>query len=116
MKGKDAEQERGKIMGGIIMSYALAHGENPESTLEELTRYLSARVEAVASDTVRGEVKTALNRIESPKKNVEVLAKLFKKDGSVRRYRYGSGFCPTCGMFKDYHKECPYCGHHEFTR
>jgi len=115
-KGGDASEKRNMIMSGIITSYALAHTEDPESRLEELTRYLSAQVGAVDADMVRSEVRKAIERIESTKRDKELLAKLFKKDGSIRRYQHGSPFCPVCGMFKDYHKECPYCGHHELTK
>lgn len=44
-------------------------------------------------------------------------AKLFTREGEKRpeQFRFGSAFCPKCGMYKNYEKECPYCGFHEMT-
>ena len=52
--------------------------------------------------------KLQLDRIE---------ALLFTRDGRIKphEFRYGSAFCPRCGLFKNYEKECPHCGYHELT-
>ena len=52
--------------------------------------------------------KLQLDRIE---------ALLFIRDGRIKPhdFRFGSAFCPRCGLFKNYEKECPHCGFHEMT-
>ncbi len=45
-------------------------------------------------------------------------ARVFTPSGRLRpaRYRHGSEFCPRCSRHKDFGKECPQCGHVEWTR
>lgn len=40
---------------------------------------------------------------------------LFSPDRPVPRFKLGSAFCKRCERFKNYKKECPFCGHHEMT-
>ena len=40
---------------------------------------------------------------------------LFSTDRPTPRFKIGSPFCMKCGRFKNYKKECPFCGHHEMT-
>jgi hypothetical protein len=40
---------------------------------------------------------------------------LFSSPNTGRKIKLGSCFCPECGRFKNYKKECPHCGFHEMT-
>ena len=40
---------------------------------------------------------------------------LFSPDRPIPKFKLGSPFCQKCARFKNYKKECPFCGHHEMT-
>jgi hypothetical protein len=101
--------------GGVITSYVLAHRDNPEKYVKELTEYIGQRMKEVNEETVRAEIRRVIEHMNKPKDTATFTAKLLTTDGKVRKYRYGLEFCEKCGMFKNYDKECPYCGHHEMT-
>ncbi len=101
--------------GGVITSYVLAHRDDPEIHITELAKYIARRIEGINAETVRQEIKRVIKHMDEPKKETALKARLFTKNGKIRKYRYGSDFCEKCGMFKNYEKECPYCGHHETT-
>jgi len=101
--------------GGVITSYVLVHRDNPEKHVTELEKYITQRIKGINTETVRQEIKRVIKHMDEPRKEATLKAKLFTKNGKVRKYRYGSDFCEKCGMFKNYEKECPYCGHHEIT-
>lgn len=100
---------------GALVSYVLAQ-EDLDSRLEELRCFLRTKKVDIDIETLRKEVYKVKKNVEHPKKMTELTAKLFNKDGEVREYRFGSDFCPECRLFKNYEKECPYCGHLEMTR
>jgi hypothetical protein len=104
----------------LIISYLIAHGneELRGKDLKRLHRFLRARRISSGSMERLGElVQAEVERLESPEREVEDLATLFKRDGTPRHesLRHGSPFCERCGMYKDYRKECGYCGKLELT-
>lgn len=100
---------------GMLVSYVLAH-ENIDSHLEELRYFLKTKGIDMDALTLKIEVQKVKKSVEHPKKMTELKAKLFNKECTVRKYRFGSDFCPKCRMFKNHEKECPYCGHLEMLR
>ncbi len=40
---------------------------------------------------------------------------LFSTDRPIPKFKLGAPFCKKCARFKNYKKECPFCGHHEMT-
>lgn len=40
---------------------------------------------------------------------------LFSTDRPIPKFKLGSPFCVKCSRFKNYKKECPFCGYHEMT-
>ncbi len=100
----------------VINSYILAQ-EDPTENLELLQKYLKEKgIAEVSTDTLRKHIKNQLQKKRKDKKLKKMEAKLFKKEDEQKKYRYGSAFCEDCGMFKDYKKECPYCGSLEMSR
>jgi hypothetical protein len=99
--------------GGVITSYVLAHRDNPEKHVKELAEYMTQRVKGINEEEIRQEIRRVIDRMNKPGDEAALKATLFTKDGKVRKYRDGLDFCEKCGMFKNYEKECPYCGHHE---
>lgn len=100
---------------GMLVSYVLAQ-EDPDDRLEELRFFLKTKGIEMDASTLKKQVHKVKKSIEHPKKMMELEAKLFNKEGTIRKYRFGSAFCPKCGMFKNYEKECPYCGYLEMLR
>ncbi len=108
-----AQNSTESFYGGAITSYVLAHRDNPEKHVKELTKYLAQRVKGINEEAILQEIRRVIERMNEPGHEAALKATLFTKDGKVRKYRNGSDFCEKCGMFKNYEKECPYCGHHE---
>ena len=100
---------------GALVSYVLAQ-EELDSRLEEFRHFLRTKNVDIDIGTLRKEIHRVKKNIDQPKKMRELTAKLFNKDEEVREYRFGSDFCPECRLFKNYEKECPYCGHLEMTK
>lgn len=97
------------------MSYIHAGGtEKDKKKLRELHNYLKAIGIDIDYEVLKLEIEHARTKIAHKKALQKAEAELFAR-GKVRKFRYGSAFCPHCGMFKNYEKECPYCGYHEMT-
>ena len=112
---REKTETRIPTLQSAIISYIIAQGnrENIEKNLTQLRRYLKVSGTAnVNTEQLTRRVETEVRSLESVERDADQLAILFHKDGKMRkeRYRHGSAFCSTCGMFKDYHKECPFCG------
>lgn len=107
-----------KKLKRIINSYILAQDEpHDEQKLRLLQRYLYTKnIGKVDLDVLKKYIERRLKTKERNKKLKKMETKLFKKDEEAKKIRYGSGFCPNCGMYKDYQKECPYCNKLELTR
>jgi len=107
-----------KRLKRIINSYILAQ-DNPynEKKLKLLQRYLySKNIGRINIDVLKKYIKRRLDMTEENKRLKKIEAKLFTKEGKTKKIKYGSGFCPNCGMYKNYEKECPYCNKLELTR
>lgn len=104
-----------KRLEGALVSYALAQ-EDLDARLEDLRKYLKNISVELDLEALRKEVYNVKKRLQKPRKYAELKASLFTKEGKVREYQFGSDFCPRCKLFKNYEKECPYCGYLEMTR
>jgi len=105
-----------KRLRRAINSYILAQ-EDPTENLELLQKYIRKKgIGDVSIEVLKKEIKSQLKKRREKKRMEMIEAKLFKKDDEKKKYRYGSAFCVNCSMYKDYQKECPYCGDLEITR
>lgn len=101
-------------MEGAIVSYVLAQDEVDER-LDQLKAFLELKQIQVDMESLRHQVHKVKDSLGRPKKMDALMAKLFNKDGTPRKYRHGNAFCPKCKIFKNYEKECPYCRHLELS-
>lgn len=101
---------------GIFTSYTLSNSKDLDERLEELKTFIE-QTQNISLDltSLRNYVYKMKEHIAYPNKLRRSEAKLFSKDRKVRRYKFGSDFCPSCGIFKNYEKECHRCGFHEMT-
>jgi len=100
----------------VINSYVLAQ-DDPGKNLELLKKYLKKKgIADVSIDILKREISSQIKNKRKKKKMSKIETRLFKKEDEEKSYRYGSAFCGNCYMFKDYEKECPYCGKLEMTR
>ena len=84
-----------------------------EQALKDLALYIDAFYE------VKLKREELLALLEKEGKSVENAARalyiekrlLTPKD----KVLLGSCYCPSCARFKNFRKECPFCGHHEMT-
>lgn len=99
----------------IVLSYALVNNA-PEKNIKDLHFYLvSEGLADISLGKLRAMVMKAVTNVRMDMIEPALKAKLFTKDGKIRPYKFGSDFCPECGVFKNYHKECTFCGHHELS-
>jgi len=100
-----------------VRSFALSHIDgHDERSLKLLQAYLQD------NHHVNISLKDLDGRVSREKKGAktetvlkEIDSILFSPTGKTTGLKLGSAFCTSCGMFKNYRKECPYCGHHEMT-
>ncbi|MEF8873335.1 MAG: hypothetical protein V5A88_01545 [Candidatus Thermoplasmatota archaeon] len=107
-----------KKLRRIINSYILAQ-EDPydERKLKLLQKYLhSKKIGDINIKVLKRYIKRRLAVKKQNKRLKKMENELFTKDEGSKNIKYGSGFCPKCGMYKDYQKECPYCNKLELTR
>jgi hypothetical protein len=103
------------LVEGALVSYVLAQ-EEPDQRLHELQRYLATALHVnFELDALKNEVARIKAKLAGAKERERLIATLFTKDGELRKYRFGKAFCAKCGLFKNYEKECPYCGYLELT-
>ncbi|MFP4001396.1 MAG: hypothetical protein ACLFSM_03670 [Thermoplasmata archaeon] len=113
MENKVADKKRFKR---LINSYVLAQ-DDPTENIELLQKYLKAkRIADVSTDFLKRKISSHIKSKRRDEKLRSMEARLFKKDDQERTFRPGSAICSNCGMYKDYEKECPYCGKLELTR
>lgn len=110
-----ASEQLENHLEGILVSYVLSQ-DDIEKHLKELKFYLTRRGFKIEHEKLKDGVFDTKRAIEAKEKNNQLKALLFTKDDKLREYQFGSDFCPKCKMFKNYEKECPYCGHLELTR
>jgi hypothetical protein len=122
-RGKRGGPERARLqrLDAALTSFILAQRDDNGAgrNLEALKWYLETEgLLKVDLEKLGSLVDGVRSRMEQQKHRAAVKARLFTKEDRPReaRYRYGSDFCanPGCGMFKNYEKECPYCGHVEW--
>ena len=100
----------------LINSYVLAQ-EDPGQNLELLQRYLKAKgIADVSKEVLKQEISSHIKSKKREDRLRKMETRLFKKENEERTYRPASAFCGNCDMYKDYQKECPYCGKLEMTR
>jgi len=104
-----------KKLRASLLSYTFVH-ENLEEDMIEFQTFLK---ESEIGDIEITELKEKLNRIKKEEEKLKYdqkrIANLFTQSKQVRKYQLGSSFCPSCHMFKNYEKECPYCKYLEMT-
>ncbi len=106
---------RSKSIKRVINSYILAQ-EEPLDKLRLLQRYLQKKgIADISLKELKTEVKRQMAKDRKDENLSRMEAKLFTRSGESREYKYGSAFCGNCNMYKDYKKECPYCGDLEMT-
>lgn len=111
-----------KAMEGIIASYVIAQGGNKKRINEKLPileNYLKRkRIADISRDKLLKKALKQKAMFDSVERKARISAKLFTSDVKPRKakYRRGSEFCGECKMFKNYSKECPYCGRLEITK
>ncbi|MGM0509596.1 MAG: hypothetical protein ACQESD_00515 [Thermoplasmatota archaeon] len=101
---------------GVIKSYVLAQKEKPYKKIKLLQIYLKAM--GIADPNLRelrDMIKKEIEREEKRMKIERSERTLFTKDEIEKENKYGSAYCDNCSMYKDYEKECPYCGSLEMT-
>ena len=116
-----ASEANARTLSGVVASYVRA---NPK--IADLRAHLADHYDYVQrrglSSMPREELERSVlghwNLLEGAAERARREAALFRPGQPLRpvRYRHGSSFCPACGLYKDYHKECPSCGHLELTR
>lgn len=100
----------------IVNSYILVHKQDPYKKLKLLQRYL--KLKNIADLKIRTLRKLVDKQLQVEKQNErlnKIEAKLFTKEKEPKKNKFGSAFCGRCGMYKDYEKECPYCGRLEMS-
>ncbi|MEF8832683.1 MAG: hypothetical protein V5A66_04085 [Candidatus Thermoplasmatota archaeon] len=109
-------KKRRKRLRRAINSYILAQ-EDPAENLELLQKYLKKKgIGDFSTKVLKKEIQSQIKKRGEKKKLEKMETKLFKKKEEKKKFHYGSAFCGNCGMYKDYQKECPYCGDLEITR
>ena len=100
-----------------IREFTFAHKDGHDrKDLEALQIYLKdlygTRV------TVEGLHALVLQAKEEAKNKAvadEMESILFSTDRPIPKFKLGAPFCQKCARFKNYKKECPFCGYHEMT-
>ena len=99
----------------IVLSYAMANQE-PMRNIEDLHFFMQSQgITDISLPRLKIMVCRAVNNVRMEMIAGPLRAKIFTKDGKGRKYQFGSVFCPDCGVFKNYSKECSFCGHHEMS-
>ena len=115
-RGSKVQEREERVLFGAIMSYIHAGGtEKNRKRLKKLRTYLKEMGVEMGLERLALEVAHARAKIGHKKALDRAEAELFTSEGRPRKFRYASAFCPHCGMFKNYEKECPYCSYHEMT-
>ncbi len=118
MRARDHDQEDAIYfeLTGIFTSYVHANWSNLDKQLNELNEYIKLTKNVdLGLESLRKYVHTLKNEIVYCRQKPKIKAQLFTKNKKVRKYRFGSDFCPNCNRFKNYEKECPYCNFHEMS-
>jgi hypothetical protein len=105
-----------KELAGILHSYVLSNWKDPKRRLKLLQSYIFRKKKlSLEIDQLNQYVIRMKSHIKHPKMMAKMKANLFTKNNKIRKYQFGSDFCPKCRSFKNYVKECSFCGYHEMT-
>ncbi|MFO8052299.1 MAG: hypothetical protein R6V01_11480 [Thermoplasmatota archaeon] len=101
----------------VIRAFGMSHLDGYSKThLEFLQAYLSDKYHVdLKPGMLKDLVTEELRNVEKERRLEDIDRELFAPDMDPGDIKLGSSFCPSCGMFKRYRKECPWCGHHEMT-
>lgn len=100
----------------LINSYVLAQ-DDPSENIELLQKYLKEKkIADVSIDFLKRKISAQIKNKRKEDQLRSMETRLFKKNDEEKTFRPGSAFCSNCGMYKNYEKECPYCGKLELTR
>ena len=100
----------------IIISYSMVN-EHPKKNLKDLHFYLlSEGITDISLKELKLMVDKAVLNVKMDLIKPSLKAKLFTDKGELRKYQFASDFCPKCGVFKNYNKECKFCGYHEMSK
>ena len=110
-----------RALGGVVASYVRANPEMRDlrAHLADLYDFVQRRgLSSLPREELERTVLNHWNVLEGVAERARREAALFRPGRPLRpvRYRHGSSFCPSCGLYKDYHKECPSCGYLELTQ
>ena len=98
-----------------ILSYTFAQ-EDSDKNLNEFQTFLrESGIKIININELKEKIDCIKKEEEKLKNDKKQLANLFTRSKQVRKYQFGSSFCPNCHMFKNYEKECPYCKYLEMT-
>ena len=99
----------------FLLSYTFTQ-ENLDENLRLLQTFLLENgLGPIDINELKGKVVCIKKEEEKLKHDQMKMAKLFTRSKQVRKYQFGSSFCPNCHMYKNYEKECPYCKYLEMT-
>jgi len=101
-------------MSSDLRTFLAAYSEGfSEQALEDLALYIDAYHEVKLK---REELLALLDKegksVENAARALYIEKKLLTPKDKVL---LGSCYCPSCARFKNFRKECPFCGHHEMT-
>lgn len=96
-------------------TYAHKDGYRKED-LEALRLYIRDLYgESISIEGLSALVEQARIEFKARAVNEDMESILFSPDRPVPKFKLGSAFCSKCSRFKNYKKECPFCGYHEIT-
>ena len=100
-----------------IREFTYAHKKgHTKQDLEALQIYLRDLYgNEVPLEGLHALVEQAKIEIKADAVNADMESILFSTDRPIPRIKLGRAFCEKCARFKNYRKECPFCGHHEMT-
>ena len=114
-KNKD-ELHDGKLHAALMCYTFAQKGKELQDNIQDLQEFLMVSGFGPANIN---DLHEKINQIKKEEKKIihkqRLMANLFTEDKKVCIYRFGSDFCPSCHMFKNYEKECPYCNYLEMT-
>ena len=106
----------GDVLFMTIMRF-IEEGHDENDDLTELREYLKTKGIDIPEEDLKREIELIRLKRDQKLYLERIEALLFTPDGRMKppSFRYGSAFCPRCGLFKNYEKECPHCGFHEMS-
>lgn len=111
--GSGIPQDIRSALRAFILSHKDGWGKD---SLKDLKIYLQAyHGHKGSSKTIEKLLVEEMKSIGVEMKAMHIEEDLFSSTSGERKIKLGSCFCPDCGRFKNYKKECPQCGYHEMT-